>query len=364
MNIASAGFSRLPSAVAVGLVGALALGGSGCKEQPKVSQMGQPVEAKGVKLSVDGYAIERPELTSEGRIHEYDKPVLAVKVTMTNTGDKPFAYKPTHGLGRRVEATTPLLYYAPPEDKPLPPKKKQVISGVVLEEGSFPAQVQQRTTLEPGQTISDLFLFQVPAEKQADLIFSLPPTMHRGGLPVLFRIPYQYKKPKGPKTYKVGDSVELDGAALTVKSAETTYVKIKHKSEGEGFSSDPLFKVSYTVENTGSEPLTYRPGHRALSGRRVAQLRGGEETYARMKFSPSTEVVGQVAEETTVEPGDSVEDFGIFERPDEGVESLTFEFPATRVDAKGLVRVEIPYEYTEPELPEELQTDEEDEAEE
>lgn len=329
--------------------------GAAC-EKPAVTTMGEPVKAGGVEFNVSGYDIRYLELNTDGKTVEYPEPVLAIHVELTNQKKQPLTYSPTHRTQQMTEATTPLLYQDPGKEADLPPASKNTINGVYLEEGRLDGQLTQAKSLKKGESIEDTFLFEVPQDKQASLILSLPPTMHHGTMPVLFRIPYQHKKPKGPTINKMGEAVKNGSASFTVDKAEVAYVKTKHTIEGEGYSSSPLLKVTYKIKNAGKEALTYTPDHN-VEGARGAALYTGDETFKRVKLPSNAQAEGQLGEDTTIEPGKSVTDFVLFERPPKSVESLTFEFPAARFGGTGLVRVQVPYKYADPELPKELQKD-------
>jgi hypothetical protein len=333
-----------------------------CEEPgPTVVSASESARVGGMEISVTDYELRIPEVSNEGRIHTYDEPVMAVSVSLTNRGKEAFRYAPAHGASQLSEATTPLLYYAPQGDQAsIPPANKQTIAGVSLEKGEFAGQVTDPVTVAPGDSVEDVFLFEVPETSPAELIFSVPPAMHRADLPVLFRLNFEAQEPEGPKVYSVGESVDLDSVRFAVTGAEAGYVKLEHASQGEGFSSDPVFKVLYKITNDSEQPVTYRPGHRDVAGRRVATLEGEQTTYARLKFSGSTTVEGQITEETSIKPGESIEDFSIFERPGESASSLRFTFPASRIGRNSLIRYDLSYTYEELEVPEPLRNDGED----
>lgn len=331
---------------------ALMMAGAAC-EKPAVSEMNQPVKAGGVQFNVTGYDIRYLELSADGKTVEYPEPVLAINVEVTNQADQPLTYTPSHRTQQVTEANAPLLYQDPGKEAELPPVSKQTINGVFLEEGQLDEQVTQSKTLAKGDSLTDVFLFEVPEAKEAALILSLPPTMHHGALPVLFRVPYKYQQPKGPKVHQTGTAVAAGPASFTVEKAEVTYVKTKHTIEGEGYSSNPRLKVSYKVENTGKEAITYSPEHN-VEGARGAALYSGGETFNRIKLPSNAEAEGQVTDSTEIEPGKSVTDFVLFERPPKEIESLTFVYPASNFGGEGLIRVDVPYEYKDPELPKEL----------
>jgi len=333
-----------------------------CEETgPTVVSASESARVGGMEVSVTDHELRVPEVSNDGRIHTYDEPVMAVTVSLTNRGKDAFRYSPPHGANQLSEATTPLLYFAPEgEQSTVPPATKQTIAGVSLQKGHFQGQVTNPVTIAPGDSVEDVFLFEVPERSPAELIFSVPPAMHRGDLPVLIRMQFESSEPTGPEVYSSGEAVELDGVQFKVTGSEADYLKLEHSSQGEGYSSDPALVVNYSITNNTDEPVTYRPGHRDVAGRRVASVTSEQSTYARLKFSGSTTVEGQITEDTTIKPGESVEDFSIFERPGESVSELRFTFPASRFGRDSLVRYDLSYEYQELEVPEPLRDDGDD----
>lgn len=316
--------------------------------------MGQPVLSGGVAFDVTGYELRYLELNTAGKTVSYSKPVLSVKVKLTNQSDKPLTYSPTHQTQQMTEATTPLLYADPGTEAELPPASKQTIGGVYLEKGRPAGQLGDTKTLQKGESLEDVFLFKVPTAKKEALILSLPPSMSHAKLPVLIRIPYQFQEPKGPTVYKAGELIAQGAASITVESAEVAYIETNHTIEGKGYSSAPWLKVTYKIENTGDQPVTYTPEHDVEGGQGAAVF-AGNNTVKRVKLSANAKAVDRITEPTTLEPGKSVTDFALFERPGKDVDSIIFEYPASRFGGEGLVRVSVPYTYSEPELPKEMQ---------
>lgn len=335
------------------LVAAALMAGAAC-EKPVVGQMGEPVLSGDVAFDVTGYELRYLELDSGGKTVSYSEPVLSIKVKITNQGEAALIYSPTHQTQQMTEATTPLLYADPGAEAELPPASKDTVGGVYLEKGRLAGQLNQTTTLQKGDSLEDVFLFKVPHAKEAALILSLPPSMSHGKLPVLIRIPYKYQEPKGPTVYQAGEAIAAGPANFTVESAETAYIETNHTIEGKGFSSRPWLKVTYKIENTSDEPLRYTPEH-DVEGGEGAAVYAGNITVKRVRLSANASAVGRVTGSTSIEPGKSVTDFELFERPEEGVESIIFEYPAARFGGSGLIRVSVPYTYSEPPLPKELQ---------
>lgn len=332
----------------------------GC-EKPTVAE-GKTATVGGIEFKLGDYKTQYIEVSDGSNTYEYPQPALVIPVTLKNVGEGDFTYNPTHATQQMAEAQTPLLYQDPGPEAKLPPESKTLINGVYLQKGALPGQLKKNETIKKGAELTDLFLFEVPDEATS-LILSIPPSMHRGKFPVLFRIAYTPQAPEGPPVHNVGDAVAFDAAEFSVTGTDVKYVKTNDSAQGEGFSSDPLLKISYKITNNSEQPITYDPAHRDVGGR-GASLFGKEQTYKRVKFAATTSVEGQKDGAVQVAPGESVEDFVLFERPGEGVDSLTLEYPASLFGGQGIARVKIDYEYKNPPLPKELKKAEKTDGEE
>lgn len=325
---------------------------AGC-EKPLVGAVGAAQTVGGMEFNVTSYDVRYLEINDGDQTYEYPRPVLTIPISIKNVGEGDFIYSPSHNAAQMTEAATPLLYLDPGAEATLPPENKNLIPGVVLDKGTVAGQVVSATTLAKGQSVDDVLLFEVPDAAQK-LILSIPPAMHRGKMPLLIRLDYQPVEPKGPKVYEVGKEQAFDGVTFTVTGTEYGYVKTNDSAQGEGFSSDPLFKVSYKVSNTTDAAVTLDPGHKAV-GTRGAALYGADSAYNRVKFPASTKVEGQIDGTVTVEPGKSVTDFVLFEAPPKGVTRASFEYPASLFGRTGLARFNVPFEWKEVPPPAELQ---------
>lgn len=324
---------------------------AGCKA-PVVAKATEPAVAGGIEFSLGEYEVRFLELTDGDKTVEYPRPVVVMPVTMKNVGSDNFIYNPTHSAQQMTEANTPLLYVDPGADAELPPSSKTPVPGVFLEKGELEGQITQATTIPAGESVTDLLLFEVPAKDVGNLVLSVPPSMHRGDVPVLFRLAYTPKEPKGPTVYDVGQPIAFDSAKFKVTRRSVEYVKTDDAAQGEGYSSDPLLKIAYEITNTGQEPLTYEPGHRNVGGR-GASLYGKADTFKRVRFPGTTSVEGQQRKESKIAPGESVKDFVLFEKPNED-QTVVLEFPASSFEQSGLARVSFEVSAEAPEMPEAL----------
>lgn len=324
-------------------------------EKPTTATVGEAAVAGGISFSVQEYRVQYLELSGDGNTYEYPRPVLIIPVRLENVGEDDFVYNPTAKAPQMTESSTPLLYPDPGPEADLSKHIKVPVNGVFLEKGTLAAQLTERRTLKPGESLVDAFLFEVPAEASAtSFIFSLPPTMHRGELPVIFRMPYQARQPEGPPVHELGESIATSTASFQIDAAEITYVKITDINQGPGFSTEPLFKVSYTITNTSEEPILYNPGHRDLSGRRGAALYSSNREFNRVRFPANSTVEGQTEGSANIAPGSSAKDFVLFEVPDKEVTTAMLEVPARIFSGTGLIRINLPFKYQQVDQPKEM----------
>ncbi len=324
----------------------------GC-DKPLVGVAGTPQVAGGIEFQISDYDVRYLEINDGDNTYEYPRPVLRVPLSIKNVAEESFVYSPSHGALQMTEAATPILYLDPGAEADLPPASKNLISGVVLDKGAVEGQVVNSTTLAKGDSLQDILLFEVPDGPQK-LILSIPPAMHRGKLPLLFRIDYKPVEPKGPKVFAVGQEEDFDGVTFSVTGSELGYVKTKDAAQGEGFSSDPLFKVSYEIKNGTAAAIKFEPGHKAVNLRGAA-IYGADSAFNRVKFAATTMVDGQVQNSVTVEPGKSATDFVLFEAPPKEVTQVSFEYPASLFGRTGLARFNVPFEWKDVPQPKELQ---------
>lgn len=324
-----------------------------CEEAVTIGPANQAQTVGGVTFEPGEYGARYLELDVQGTTIEYPRPVLTVPVTITNGGEDNVVYSPSHSSQQMTEGSTPLLYPAPPAETPLEEFSKAPISGVYLDKGTLPGQVTATTTLAPGESISDIFLFELPDESVTDLVLSLPPSMHRAKNPVLFALTYRASTPEGPTVYEVGQSIDFEGVSFEVSAVDQSYIKLKDNSDKEGYSAEPMLRIDYKLTNESEEAVRFEPGHRDISGRQGPRLQSATASLNRVRLPSNTSAEGQIERDAEIAPGASVTDFALFERPDQGG-SLTFEFPADHFARSGKVRVSIPFEPAEVELPEEM----------
>lgn len=332
----------------------------GCDEQPQIHSDSAPASAGGLQFELGDYEIHYLELAEDGETVVYDDPVLVVELSISNIGDQEFIYNPTHTASEVSEARTPLLFPDPqPEADEIDWEtfSPEPLTAVDFEAGRWDDQIRESTPLAPGENLTDYFLFDLPDEDEQPMMFSIPPTMHHGELPTFIRFDYSRPEPQTPPVYAVHDQIDFDGVHFTVHSIEQTWVEMEDQEDGEGFSDEALLRVEYTVDNESEDTLLYQPGHDRDSGQIGPVIESDETDFLRVYSSDDTHPVGQNLGSTSIEPGDTIEDFALFKRPDTAVDDALFVFAADHFDRSGRVRVQFDYEKQDVEMPEQLEED-------
>jgi len=321
----------------------------GCKTETS-GELGAPTHeaGAGVSVTVTGLTLERLEIEGKDGPLVYADPVLAIAVSFENKGETNFLYKPTHAMAKTSNLEAPILFKDPGPEAEL----RASIDGVFLENAFAEGQQAQVVDLKPGDVVKDVYLFKVPEEEKLDLLLTFAPDLHGGKGMLKIKIPYVKPATPAVQINAIGDEVKLGSVVVKVTGAETQYIDLK-ENKTKGFSKEPVFKVSYTLRNDGSEPLNYEPNHIAAGSALAASLvdDGKDGRFMRVRFSADRDVVGQTARRQSVAPGATHADFAVFERPPEGVEAVRFTLPGKLFGQPGLLRVRLPYKAETPKNP-------------
>ncbi|MEM1348722.1 MAG: hypothetical protein AAGI01_09220 [Myxococcota bacterium] len=355
LKMATLGMRRQRSFLMAGIVAPMMLNFAACGG-PTVSSAQVPTKVNELTYKVGGYEVRYLELQDGQDTIEFPEPVLIVPIQITNNGAQALTYAPTHAIPEKKEATTPLLYKDPGGGE-LPPASKEIVSSVQLGRGTLSGQLTEPKSIGPGETASDLLLFKVPDETTSKLVLSMPPSIHGGTAPALFRFAFTPTEPEGPKVFSVGEEIEFAGAMLTVDGVSLEYVPVKEGGKLSGYSKTPLLKLAYTITHKGEGELEYEPSHRALQGAASPSVKAGQEALKRVQFDAASVLDGQLQQAQTIASGTSVKDYSLFSMPDEGTTQLRVEFPASLFGRKGIARVQVPYEHKMPEKPKDFPAD-------
>jgi hypothetical protein len=321
-----------------------------------VGNSGEPLQEKGapVTVTLEGYALQRVEVEGKAGPLVYDKPVLVMNLKFENTGAAPFFYQPTHAADKASNQQSPLLFVNPGPKGEL----TQNIPGVFLEEGLMEGQQAAGVQIAPGAALTDRYLFSPPDQDNLEMALTIPPALHGGKKPIRVNISYARPTLAPPTIHQQGQPVTLGDATLTVKDAKVEFVRLKDSSSNnEGFSKDPVLKITYSIENKSAADLLYDPNHKGAGELLAPSLveADGAGRYMRVRFGADRDAVGQHSgNQLKIAPGKSIDDFALFERPPEGIQKVRLLLPGRLFGQTGLARVDVPYTYSDPKKPAEL----------
>lgn len=320
----------------------------------------------GVEIRVDALRSIKPEvLDPEGHaaivVAGADR-VLAIDLSLKNTGESAVPYRPSHSATPGQPDTTPLLFTMPEgEDGKLTP-----VPPVRLGEAYFlQGQIKNEQQIAPGKTIDDTYIFRLPGKGES-LMLTVPAPLVGGtaGELAKFELPNKPKVVPAGKPGKLGTPLVHGPVKITVDAVKDAYVEAVQvtKKPGEeklkypyAYTNEPILRVDVTLENTGKEGLYYDPGHRANDSLGVElMLQRGNKTIAlkRYKLADANAAAKGQMQPTTLEPGKKYKDVFLFQRPPTSAKTeLEFILSGHLFSVPGLVRFELPYEKREPSPP-------------
>ena len=333
---------------------ALALVVTGCKNVPE-GEMGTELINGDLGVTVDGIELAYLDLqAASGEVQTTENALLLIHMSLTNHGAAAIRYDTGDASTSVLQALTPVLFVDPGEGEEV----TQDHNIKVISLGQFrylDDPVTGPTTIDPGATIQDVLLFEQPPEGTTGLRLSLPPTIFGAQVevPAWIRIPFSPGEPRVPVVYGPNDPALGDGYQLTINRTEVAYLPNRDQT---GFVEQPVLAVWYDLTNTTEAPMAYAPPHRIGSGGTAPALVAGASSFNRVLVPSSQGIAGQLEDTQTIPPGGHLTDVATFERPPAGTEGLVFFFKGHTVGHTGQVRIQIPYSFSDPPLPEALRT--------
>jgi hypothetical protein len=157
-------------------------------------------------------------------------------------------------------------------------------------------------------------------------------------------------------------SVQRGAVKVIIKAAADAYVeaeKLAGKPDDKAlkypyaYTVEPVLKVDFEFENTGTEPLFYNPSHRAASpGIELVTVGNNVISINRYKLADANAAAkGQLRAPLEVKPGEKYEDFFLFQGPPTANAKLALSISGYVFGVKGLFRFEFPYERKVPSPP-------------
>ncbi len=283
------------------------------------------------------------------------KPVLQIDVDIAATGEETVRWDPGFGVGSTTQARNVLLFAASSWEDGL--NASNHIGRVASDDFKFlDDPITEAVDIAPGQKIHDVLYFAEPPSSTSNLILSIPP--HVFGEEVKFpgyiSLPYSGKQAEELPAGSLGKAFQGRGFDFTVTKASVVYQPLQRADNKPAISRDPLLRVDFTVKNTGSSAIEYMPTMLSGGVDFPALVDQKDAIQNRATFAEDIDVQGQQRNRTSIAPGKSIKDFILFDRPTRGVEQLTLYYPGKRLGGSGLVKVNFPFKWAEPEVPAEF----------
>lgn len=330
----------------------------GCQEPPVVS-MGSALTQGAVTATVTGVELRYVDLEGPRGAVQTAEPVLLLTLDVTNAGTEPILYDMGWSATMATQAQSALLFADPGAEINLPTMSN--ISALQLQSETYLADpVTESTRIAPGETLTDVMLFEAPAAGTSSLLLSLPPSMFGATvtMPGYVRIPFSAPaEVPAPEFLGQGDTFEGDGFTFTVTGTEAAYVPLAQSISGdEGFTSSPLYKVMFRIENTGETSIEYIPvqANRGMDAPALFDQDGAPIERASMPDGVRVTDETYVTERRVIAPGESLSSYLLFRQPPSSTTGLRLFVPGKRMRSTGLVRVALDYAHREVPLPEEL----------
>lgn len=317
---------------------------SACAKPPE-STLGAPVVQGGVSAVVSSVEAAYIDLEANEGAAQTSTPVLLVRLALTNNGPSALRYDINWSTATTTQAQSPLLYVDQGPEAPLGVANN--IPLVRLGTMTWPGDpVSEAQSIDPGQTLEDVLIFQMPSAGTSGLVLSLPPSIFGPDVktPAYIRIPWANSDVAQPAPVGLGEAYNGPDFTFTLDGIEQAYLPLQSPTAPRGgFTSSPVLKLNFTVTNTGSEPLVYLPpeANRSLHAPALSDPDGA--TINRIQLPTGSSAPGHIVERTTIAPGSSMQASFLFEQPPASIQRLSLQLPGKRFGSTGLIRVAFDY---------------------
>jgi hypothetical protein len=319
---------------------------AGC-QTPPVTTLGQAVTIGTVSATVTSIDMAWVDLEGPSGAALTAEPVLRIGLQVQNAGAEPVRYDLGWGTTTATQAQTALLFVDPGEEIVLSPSANipvlQLSGWQYLDD-----PVTEATRVDPGQSLTDVLVFQPPPADATSLLLSLPPALFgaENKLPAYVRIPYtRPSDPPRPQPVAMGEIAEGRGFTMRVDGVEQNYVRLTNAAGQAGFSVTPLLRVNFTIQNTSEATIEYVPERANRSIDPPALIDASGAPLERANFDDGVAADGMINERRQIGVGESLTGFLLFKRPDPSTTTLQLTFPGRRVGSSGLIRISLPYEH-------------------
>lgn len=334
---------------------ALALAFTACKKPEEVGP-NQAMTQGDAAVTVTGVELVRLDLeTSSGPV-ALRKPALRVDVKVSAVGETAVHWDPGFSAGGATQARNVLLFAANTWKDGL--SSSNNLSALSTEKYVYlDDPITEAVDIAPGETIEDVLLFEAPSSGTKNLVLSIPPRVfgQEAKLPGYISIPFSANTPDERAVATLGEAYEAREFTFKVTKSDVLYQRLKQADGKDAVSRDPLLRIDFEVTNTSEQAIEYLPTMLSGGVDFPALVDQRDSLQNRATFREDVDVVGQLRQRTTIAPGKTIKDFILFDRPTRGVEELRLFYPGKRLGGTGLVEIQLPYTWKNPELPKEFQ---------
>lgn len=339
--------NALSSLLTSSLAAALLLS-SGCAK-PVEAPQGQVLTVNGVEVSVTDVKLAAIDLEGPAGAIATKKPTLIVALKLVNKSAEPLRYDLGWSTTSATQATSPLLFLDPGPEIHLSGQAQ--IPSLILGSSLYtPDPVSSPRTLNPGEGVDDLLLFDAPPDTAKALLLSLPPSLFgkAAKAPAYIRIGAVPTEVQQPQWLSEKDEYKGPSLRFFIKSVETVYPPLTKADGTRGTSSDALVGIRFTATNSGSTALEYLPMAAGLAVDAPSLTDTAGTPIERVDFGPGIAHSGTLSARTPIPPGGSIDDTWWFARPANTVTELLLRAPGKRFGDSGLIRFKLPYTWADP----------------
>ena len=281
--------------------------------------------------------------------------MLVVRLEYSNTGEAAVPYTPPHGT-----ELAPQLFNMPVEGE-----DRLAIPRVASSDPIFTVdQIQSETLIEPGKKVVDEYIFKVPNADAEELLLVISPEIFgKSGDPAYFALPNQHQSLNRPAPAKIGEVYKKEGLEVKVTGISDEFVeavqlgtKKKNLKYPYAYTLEPIVKVAMDIKNTGKNAIIYRPGHRSSGSQALGVMMSvkGTDNLSLRRFQladADAAAKGQTKGTVKIDPGQTIQDVFLFERPPTENADLELTLSAHLFGLKGLLEFSLPYKQTTPAAP-------------
>ena len=314
------------------------------KPKPVKAALNEPAKMGALTVIVKSATLEFPILKSNEGQRYLTRPALKVVISVTNNGKKPGTYTPNHVIaGGDATATA----------------RVETAGGNVVTRMDLSKDVRvlgrqlPKVTLDPQQTISDVYLFEAKDVIGQTLFWRAPGAVFGHSADLEVELPVLSKGAFLPDPHDGTKPLVVGKYEVQFGTPQVAYLKLQRKIEEKtvkAWSNNPTLVIPVTYTNKSDKTLVFKPAYLKEPTKDLSLWRIGQRP-----IPPSVvyqaEVVGRLGARTSVEPEKKVSDLLLFSRPSTETKTLILHLGKGSFGQEGILRVKFDFEFKEPRRP-------------